>query len=252
MAEAVRRQQAAFALVLHDVAPSTWQCYRDFVANIDSMGAIPLTLLVVPDYHRQGCLSQMPDFVAMMERRLACGDELVVHGYHHDDPGPIGWSLREGFMRRLYTREGEFFRIDPVQCRIRLEAAVQLFARLGWPLTGFVPPAWLLGSAARAVLAEFPFRYSSDPSAIIRLPGFERLAAPSLVWSARSGWRRLLSRQWNQWQLQRQQDAPLLRLGLHPVDMEHAAVRRYWLETIAELLDQREPLTKIAWLEQQA
>ncbi|MGX9056169.1 hypothetical protein ACWWC3_04595, partial [Pseudomonas aeruginosa] len=44
--------------------------------------------------------------------------------------------------------------------------------------------------------------------------------------------------------------APVIRLGLHPVDMRHRFSREYWLRTLRTLLSEgRQPLTKIDWLE---
>ena len=112
--------------------------------------------------------------------------------------------------------------------------------------------AWLLNRAARAALADFPLRYTSDPAGLIRLPQWQPLAAPTLVWSARSAWRRRLSQLWNERLLRRAADRRLLRLGLHPVDLRHAGVRAFWLRTIGELLPQRRALTKQRWLELEA
>jgi predicted deacetylase len=87
---------------------------------------------------------------------------------------------------------------------------------------------------------------------LIRLPDFRPEPAPTLVWSARSGWRRALSRQWNDGLLRRQRSASLLRLGVHPLDLRHGPVYRYWLQTLQRLLDSRSPCTKSAWLERAA
>jgi uncharacterized protein len=82
------------------------------------------------------------------------------------------------------------------------------------------------------------------------LPAFTPIAAPGLVWSARSAWRRGASWLVSERQLRRSQAAPLLRLGLHPVDMRHEFSRRYWLDVLMRLLHQgRRPMTKIAWLD---
>lgn len=245
-------RSAAFSVVLHDVAPQTWPQYRDFVARVDALGDIPLTLLVVPDFHHQGELLRFPAFIDAMDARLARGDELVMHGYYHADDGPVPRSPREFFMRRVYTHEGELYRLPEAQVRARLERGCGLFNRLGWPLHGFVAPAWLLGAPAKRVLAEFPFRYTSDPGALLRLPHFEPLPAPSLVWSARSGWRRTLSRHWNRLRLRRHAQASLLRLGLHPVDMQHREATEFWYRTLQSLLQTRRPTTKYGWLEPMA
>jgi uncharacterized protein len=239
----------ALLVVLHDVAPQTWGLLAPLVADLDRMGPIPLSLLVVPDYHGAGPLPEHPSFVAAVERRLALGDEAVLHGYHHRDMapaprGPVGW-----FMRRVYTREGEFWGLGRDDARRLLERGMAAFERLGWPLAGFVAPAWLLSPGARAALRETPLRYTTTPGRFYALPGFEPLEAPGLVWSSRSAWRRLASRVWSERQLRRHRNAPVLRLGLHPVDLAHPGARRFWLDVIARLVRERTPLTKRAWME---
>lgn len=245
----IQPRSRALSLVLHDVAPSTWSAYAEFIAAVDAIGNVPLTLLVVPNFHHQGSIEDSASFLSAMETRLARGDELVLHGYYHDDPDPIPLRPKELFMRRIYTYEGEFYSLDTAQARQRLEQGVALFQRLGWPLQGFVAPAWLLGDQARHALADLPFSYTSNTKGLIRLPELPQIPAPTLVWSARSAVRRWLSWHWNDYLQQHHRTASLLRLGLHPVDMQHPAAQHYWLDTLKTLLDRRTPMTKSAWLE---
>lgn len=233
-----------FSVVLHDVAPSTWPLYADFVRAIDAVGGIPLTLLVVPDFHHEGSIVDDAVFRAAMDARVARGDELVLHGFHHADEAPPPRGPREMFMRRIYTHEGEFFAIDAAGARTRIAQGLAAFAACGWTTRGFVAPAWLLNGAAKAEVAAAGLRYTSDPRHMILLPEWRLLRAPSLVWSARSGWRRALSRAWNERLRRRHADAPLLRLGLHPVDMRHESVVRWWLDVAVVLSATRTPATK--------
>jgi predicted deacetylase len=242
----------ALLVVLHDVAPQTWPVLAPLVADLDRMGAVPLSLLVVPDYHGRGLLPEHPGFVTAIDRRLVRGDEVLLHGYHHDDRAPAPRGPAAWFMRRVYTREGEFFGLDQGDARRRLERGLAVFDRLGWPLAGFVAPAWLMSRGTREALKKTPLRYTTTPGHFHRLPGLEPVAAPGLVWSARSAWRRGASRLWSERQRRRHARAPVLRLGLHPVDLEHAGARRYWLGLIERLLAERTPLTKRAWLERAA
>jgi len=239
-------------LVLHDIAPETWPDYQPFVQAVDALGNVPMTWLVVPDFHHRNALARSPTFCRMLERRLARGDELALHGFYHADEGPSPRSLGEYFMRRIYTHEGEFYGLDQAQALQRLEAGLELFARQGWPVAGFVAPAWLMSQGTRQALRQLPLRYTSSPQHVYRLPDFTAFDAPGLVWSARSAWRRGLSRVVCDWQCKRWRAAETLRLGLHPVDMRHHSSRDYWLRTLDNLLLQgREPLTKSAWLERQ-
>ena len=240
-------------LVLHDVAPETWPDYQPFVQAVDAIGGIPMTWLVVPDFHHRNPLQRSPTFCRLLERRLAQGDELALHGFYHADSGPPPRTPGEYFMRRIYTHEGEFYALDQQQALQRLEHGLALFAQQGWPVAGFVAPAWLMSEGTRQALRHLPLRYTSTPQHLYRLPDFNAIEAPGLVWSARSAWRRSLSKVLCDWQCRRWRDAQTLRLGLHPVDMRHRASRDYWLNTLHTLLAQgREPLTKSTWLDRQA
>ena len=107
-------------------------------------------------------------------------------------------------------------------------------------------------SRARAALQSLPFSYTSNPAGLIRLPEFTAVPAPSLVWSSRSSWRRGLSLLWNRQRLACQSEAGLLRIGVHPVDMQYPGVQQYMLKILHTLLVTRIPLTKQQWLAQRA
>ncbi len=257
MAESPAAKQH-FLLVLHDVAPETWSDYRDFVAEVDALcqarlnHPCPITWLVVPDFHHRSALEDAPEFIALLDSRRQQGDELALHGFHHCDDAPAPRTPRDYLMRRVLTWEGEFYPLDEAEARRRLLEGAALFKRLGWPLDGFVAPAWLMSDGTRQALKSLDFRYTSDPQHLYRLPDFTVIDAPGLVWSARSAPRRLMSQWVTQRKLSREQQAPVLRLGLHPVDMRHARSRQYWLTLVERLLDEgRQPMTKIGWLTQQ-
>ncbi|UVJ43169.1 polysaccharide deacetylase family protein [Pseudomonas sp. LS1212] len=239
-------------LVLHDVAPQTWADYHPFVEAVDALGSIPMTLLVVPDFHKCNAVDRDGCFRHMLDRRLAQGDELALHGYYHVDDSPAPRTARDFFMRRVYTREGEFYALDQQQALNRLLAGIEVFHRHDWPLEGFVAPAWLMSEGTRQALRSLPLHYTSDPQHLYRLPDFSCFEAPGLVWSTRSAWRRGVSRLLNERYATRLQHAPTIRLGLHPVDMRHGFSRNYWFKTLQQLLhDGREPMTKAAWLASQ-
>ncbi|QXI05055.1 polysaccharide deacetylase family protein [Pseudomonas tensinigenes] len=242
----------AVLLVLHDVAPSTWADYQPFVEAVDAMGNVPMTWLVVPDFHRHNALDDHPAFCQMLDTRVALGDELALHGYFHDDQEPGPTTPRDWFMRRVYTHEGEFYRLTRETALARLRAGIEIFQHRDWPLHGFVAPAWLMSDGTRQALRELPLRYTSDPQHLYRLPDFSPLDAPGLVWSARSAWRRGLSKIVSEQRQLRWRQAPVIRLGLHPVDMRHGYSRNYWLHTLERLLSEgRVPMSKIHWLDQQ-
>jgi predicted deacetylase len=245
-------EMKAVCLVLHDVAPSTWADYQPFVEAVDALGDVPMTWLVVPDFHRHDALDANPAFRRVLDARVARGDELALHGYYHDDQEPLPNNPRDWFMRRVYTHEGEFYRLSREAALARLHAGLEMFQRYDWPVQGFVAPAWLMSDGTRQALRELPLSYTSDPQHLYRLPDFSAIDAPGLVWSARSAWRRGLSKILSDQREQRWREASVIRLGLHPVDMRHRFSRDYWLHTLQRLLAEgRVPLTKIEWLARQ-
>jgi predicted deacetylase len=240
-------------LVLHDVAPETWADYQPFVSAVDAMGAIPMTWLVVPDFHKRNALADDAQFQRQLHQRLDRGDELALHGYYHCDDGPAPRTPREYFMRRIYTWEGEFYALDHVQALARLHAGIELFRQLDWPLHGFVAPAWLMSDGTRQALRQVPLDYTSDAQHLYRLPDFSVVDAPGIVWSARSALRRGVSKVLSDYREAQFHHAPTIRLGLHPVDMRHEFSRRYWLHTLERMMASgRQPMTKAQWLKSQA
>jgi predicted deacetylase len=156
-------------------------------------------------------------------------------------------------MRRVYTHEGEFYSLSREAALARLHAGIDVFRRFNWPLEGFVAPAWLMSNGTREALRQLPLNYTSDPQHLYRLPQFTAIDAPGLVWSARSAWRRGLSKLVSDQREQRWRQASVIRLGLHPVDMRHEFSRTYWLQTLKRLLDEgRVPMTKAGWLASQS
>jgi uncharacterized protein len=238
--------QRHLCLSLHDVAPATWELCERLLVSASAVANVPMTLLVVPAYH--GAAQDVPWYEARLERRLALGDELALHGYTHLDDGPLPRSLRERYARRVYTKgEGEFAALPEPEASRRLELGMQWFACRGWPLQGFVPPAWLLGAGGWQALRASGLVYATTWRHFHFLQDAVSLNAPSLVYSSRNAWGRALSRQAVSWAGMGQRDAPLVRLSLHPRDALDPHTVRHFQKLLATLLASRLPATKAAF-----
>jgi predicted deacetylase len=125
-----------------------------------------------------------------------------------------------------------------------------MFDRLGWPLAGFVPPAWLASPGTRAALARchHRFTYVTVRSGIFHLPDwrFERTA--NLWYSPDSALRRAISRCAIAHELSRGRDVPLLRMSLHPQDARVRPVLDHWRRLVVGELAERRPVTKREWV----
>lgn len=232
-------------IAIHDVAPTTWpQCSR-LLKMLEGLGPTPLTLLIVPDYHERGRIDRAREFIAAIERRISCGDELALHGYDHRDCAPPPRTLTTWFRRRVLTAsEGEFSALSAEQAHSRIASGLEIFARLRWPVAGFVPPAWLASAGTRIALRGFPLRYTSTHMQLIDLHHGRTLAAPCLTASPRSPWRRAASKRWLGMAERMTARKPLIRIGLHPADAEHGDLLECWHTLLLRLLQTRVALTK--------
>jgi predicted deacetylase len=233
---------------IHDVAPATWTECRTLLDAVADVADIPLTLLVVPAYH--GATETVPSFDHQLERRVARGDELALHGYTHLDSGPPPRDWREAYARQVYTNgEGEFAALAAHEAVERLKLGMQWFARRGWALRGFVAPAWLLGAGGWQALRQSPLLYTTTWRQFHLLPSQQSLHAPSLVYSSRNAWGRALSRQAVNWTGLMQREAPLVRLSLHPRDVHDRKTIRHFQQLLEQLLRQRQAVTKAGFAE---
>ena len=233
--------ESTVCIVLHDAAPSTRSaCVRTLTAIHDVAGDSPVTLLAVPRYHDE--LPTAP-FEAWLGDRLRRGDELALHGCtHRDDGTPQGWLDR--LRRSSYTRgEGEFWSLSRREALARIDVGIEWFARNGWPLSGFVAPAWLLGPSAREALVERPFDYTATLRQLVHLPSQTPVTSQSVVYSTSSAWRRGSSQAWNAFVDVAERANPLLRIELHPRDADFAAVKRSWQRILGRALCKRKPAT---------
>ena len=234
------------AIGLHDVSPATWPECERLLELVRSIRAdAPVTLLVVPDLHRRAPIDASPGWRDAVDRTLARGGEIALHGLWHLDDGGRSPTLRASLERRFLTSgEAEFAALDAPGARGRIERGLEMLRGCGWTPVGFVPPAWQISKAAGSVLADFGFRYTTTLRAITALPAGSRFEVPCLGFSSRSALRRSLSLRWNQRQLGRLRAAPALRIALHPIDARYAETVDGWRRFLETALRDRRAVTK--------
>ncbi len=244
----------ALVVSLHDVSPRTREVFSAMLGELAAWGVGRTSLLVIPDHHHRGHILADAGFCRWLEALAAQGHELVVHGYYHQRESRPGETWRERLTTRVYTAgEGEFYDLAKDEAAARLARAQEDFRQIDAPApTGFIAPAWLLADAASEAVREAGFRYTTYLTGVHDYATGEGrgfIASQSLVYSPRNAWRRACSLAWNAnlaWRLRRE---PLLRLGLHPPDYEHAALWRQIRRIVQRVINTREPMTYAQYLQ---
>ncbi|MHA3775035.1 DUF2334 domain-containing protein [Verrucomicrobiota bacterium sgz303538] len=238
---------------IHDVSPHTARACSDIVAELEQLGVARTSLLVVPDHHHRGHFLRDPSFCEWLTQQVQKGHEAVIHGYYHQRTRRTDESVTAKLTTRVYTAdEGEFFDLERSVAAELVAKAREEFRTLDLEPSGFIAPAWLLSDAAEQALRDLGIRYTTRLGSVLDLTKEQKTSSQSLVWSVRSGWRRVVSLAWNASLFRRLQTAPLLRISIHPVDLQHSAIWRQIVRLTSAALESREPHTYESWIAKDA
>ncbi len=250
--DAPSRNSRALVVSVHDVSPRTRETSATILDELAGKGVPHCSLLVIPDHHHRGHFLADADFCAWLREQAQRGHEVVVHGYFHQRLRRGDESARAKLTTQLYTAdEGEFYDIDRESARALVLKAREEFRQLGLAPVGFIAPAWLLSTEAEEALRDLGVRYTTRLGSVLDLETGVAHQSQSLVWSVRSAWRRQVSQAWNAFLFRRLATRSLLRISIHPVDLEHAAIWKQIGKLVTRALADREPLTYDAWLTRQ-
>jgi len=234
---------------IHDVSPRTRQRAEEILADLARVGIGRASLLVIPDHHRRGRISEDAAFARWLAARCAEGHEAVLHGYFHLRENHVADGPWKRFVTRSYTAgEGEFYDLDGGQAGSLLEQGLRDMAACGVSPVGFIAPAWLLGEAAGEAVRAAGFEYTTRIATVSDLVSGATHSSRSQVWSVRAPWRRTCSLAWNALLFCAASSSRLARIGIHPPDWEHPAIRRQVLRLAERSAAAREPMTYAGWV----
>ena len=245
--------QRALVVSIHDIAPATRARVEPMLAQLEKCGGPRCSLLVVPNYHRTGPSLGDSSFIAWLRTLEAQGHEIVIHGFYHQRTRREAESARQKILTRVYTAdEGEFYDLDYEEALRLISKAQSEFATHDFHPNGFIAPAWLLGPEAERAVVDAGLRYTTTLRVVRDFAAGKEFISQSLVYSVRSDWRCALSLLWNRTLFRHLTKNPLLRLGLHPPDLDHPGVWRQINALIARALRTRRSMTYKAWLDDQS
>ncbi len=229
----------------HDLHPGSREICARFVDRLARIGVPRISLLAVPRWHGAKPLSEDTACVRWMNRAVEAGHEICLHGFFHRADGFRGGPLNRLIARHYTAGEGEFFQINKDTAFDRLSRGLSILeAAGGLPVVGFTPPAWLMSAAGREAARACGLRYTTTFGEVEFLQHGGQVAAPTVVYSCRNAWRRLVSRGWVRVWARVQRSAPVLRIAAHPGDFLDSRVERSLYDRIADALRTgRRPMT---------
>lgn len=242
-------ERAALIVSVHDIAPLTQARCARLIDELGRLGVSCCSLLVVPNYHHAGSSFADRSFVSWLRQLEAAGHETVMHGYYHARPAAARETVRDRVITRVYTdREGEFYDLGYDEAFRRISQARDEFRSAGLKPHGFIAPAWLLSAEAERAARDCELEYTTRIRTVSDLRHGKTHFARSLAYSVRSPWRRNVSRAWNAALFRRCTYSPLLRISLHPPDLDHPRVWKQITRLVRLAASQRAVTTYGDWV----
>lgn len=232
-----------FVVSFHDLAPHCQEVCQDVLNQLAAIGIHRATLLVTPKWHDGESIDRRPDFLDWLRERESQGHEVCLHGYTHRAESVRGGIVAQAIGRIYTASEGEFYQISYDEARCRVGSGLRLLRGIGLNVQGFVAPAWLLSGEGRKALVDEGLLYTNDLNRFLYLQTGQRIFAPSLVFSSRSGWRRWVSIRWVPLWGWLNRRVPVIRLAIHPLDWEYPVIRETIVGLAKRLQKNRAPLT---------
>jgi len=234
----------SLVISIHDVSPETRDQVTRILAGLAGAGVGRVSLLVVPDHHHRANITSDPAFGSWLRDLVAAGHEAVLHGYFHQRERHAHESTRTRFFTRIYTAdEGEFFDITYAgACELLARGRDELAGVAGVQPEGFIAPAWLLSPEGESAARDLGFAYTTRLKSVSALASGTVHFSQSLCWSVRSSLRRVISLGWNHFLFQRVGPNPLIRISIHPPDIDHRAIWHQILTFAQSAAADREPM----------
>jgi predicted deacetylase len=209
-------------VTIHDVAPPLMPKVERLWEICARHGVKP-GLLVVPEWHGAWPIEKDQRCIDWVRARAEEGAELFLHGERHDEVGsPRGIADQVRAFGRT-NREGEFLTLGLEQARARIDRGLARLRALAMKPIGFVPPAWLARPDTHSAVRDAGLSVSEDDGTVYAFRVGRVIESPVVRWSSRGALRAygsLLQAQLR-WMLQRGNG--VVRIALHPADLDHPA-----------------------------
>jgi uncharacterized protein len=208
---------------IHDVTPFHTERLERLVPLVEEkVGAGRYALLVVPDFHLSGKLSDHPSFMRKLRGWSAAGCEIFLHGFTHLDASTHVTQAARMKAKRMTAGEGEFLGLDHSSATTKLiEGRKMIEDATGQAVAGFIAPAWLYSDDSLAALADQGFTLAEDHFRVWNPTTAKILArGPVITYASRSSMRLASSILWSRIASVILARAQTVRFGVHPHDVD--------------------------------
>ena len=221
----------ALLIAVHDVTAVHSHRLERIERLLERLGVPAVTYLLVPNFHGQAPVEADRTFVDWCRSSRPYAVDWFLHGLlHQEDVRPTVPAVPERVSARAARRfltdgEGEFLALRGGALATRMQSGVDVFTRvLGAPPKGFVAPAWLYNDELFPALERAGIRFTESHFHVFDLPAGRITPAPVITWATRSRLHRVGSCTSAAVERTVWRGRAVLRLALHPSDVDHPSI----------------------------
>lgn len=227
---------------VHDVCPKFFPQVKGIVDELKKVGVITNVLKVVPDYEGKNNILAFPSFLSWLEKQVASGSEIVLHGLTHVRPQSN--QRRESILKKwLVSGEDEFSDLSETESQRRILEGMKILSSAGFQCSGFTAPTWRLSPPAVEAIKKAGFSYLTTLTAVVDLIRLRRFFSPAFGHQGIQDFLESLMSFGNS--LGKFIIMPylsLIRIVFHPRQVEHPNFKKS-MRLVSKLLPVTEPMT---------
>jgi predicted deacetylase len=211
---------------IHDVSPRFESEVDRLVQMVAAHVGQRIAMLVVPNHWGDAPILRGSAFASRLRGWADAGLEMFLHGYFHRDDAKHAGALVRARARHMTAGEGEFLGLSREAASTRIaEGRALVEDVIGRSVDGFVAPAWLYGPGSLQALAESGIPVAEDHMRVWSPRDQRELArGPVITWASRT--RARLVSSLVAAPAVRRLPMRVLRVGVHPPDVNHASLVR--------------------------
>ena len=211
---------------IHDVSPRFESEVDRLVEMVGAHVGQRIAMLVVPNHWDDAPIVRGSAFAGRLRGWAEAGFEMFLHGYFHRDDTKHAGALARARARHMTAGEGEFLGLSREAASTRIaEGRALVEDVIGRSVDGFVAPAWLYGPGSLQALADSGVPIAEDHLRVWSPRDHRELArGPVITWASRT--RTRLASSLVAAPAVRRLPMRVLRVGVHPPDVNHASLVR--------------------------
>ena len=239
----------ALLFSIHDCAPQHLDRLRRAEELIQNCGLNKAVYLWVPFFHNRYRSLENPAFLEWCQQKRSIQVQWYLHGYYHlaginqtliekTTGKPLTW-IKENY---LTEGEGEFMHLSSREVSERLIKGISEYKSVfGQIPAGFVAPAWLYNAHLVDHLHQNGSFFYENHFYIYHTSG-KKWWCPALTWATRTPFLKWGSQITPPLLVRALNRAPLIRIAIHPHDMDHPSIVKSIERVLKYALKDRTPL----------